>query len=225
MKRIYHILALTALVAVFALGGFAGFLFATGRLNAERVDQIAKVLRGEFPKAVAAAPTSQPTSQPAAPTMQPSRSEIARMQAQKEYYELAGERLRAEAEQRRTLNQRIQLDITRQAEETEARRQETEKAKPRPAASPTPSQSEAAAKELEVFSTMDPKLARDLLMKRKEPDAVQLFLQLEPNRVKKIVDACKTEEERTWIGRILSQLHNMDSDRADGVDGPTAPSR
>lgn len=225
MRRIYHLLALTALVAVFALAGFAGFLFTTGRLNAERVDQIAMVLRGQFPKPVTAAPASQPATQPAAPAVQPSRAEIARLQAQKEYYELAGERLRAEAEQRRTLNQRIQLDITHQSEQAEARRQEEEKGKPRPSALPTPAQNEAMAKELEVFSTMDPKLARDLLMKRKEPDAIQLFMQLEPNRVKKIVDACKTEEERNWVGRILSQLHNMDSERAEGVDGPAAPSR
>ena len=81
------------------------------------------------------------------------------------------------------------------------------------------------AKELEVFGSMDPKMARDLLMKRKEPDAIQLFMELEPARVKKIVDACKTEDERAWIGRILNQLHNMDSERADGVDGPTASSR
>jgi hypothetical protein len=224
MKRIYHILALIALVAVFALAGFTGFLFGTGRLSAQRVDQIAMVLRGEFPKP-AAAPASQPATQPAPPAPQPSRAEIARMQAQKEYYELAGERLRAEADQRRQLNQRIQLDITRESEHLEARRQEEDKARPRKPGPPTPAQSQAMEKELEVFSTMDPKLARDLLMNRKEPDAIQLFMQLEPNRVKKIVDACKTEEERTWIGRILNQLHNMDSERADGVDGPAAPSR
>lgn len=223
MKRIYHLIALVALIGVFALAGFAVFLYATGRLNAERIDQIAIVLRGEFPKPVVV--TSQPATQPAAPAPQPSRAEIARLQAQKEYFELAGERLRAEAEQRRILNQRIQLDMTRQLEESDARRQEAEKQKKRPPTPPTAAQSEAAAKELEVFGSMDPKLARDLLMKRKEPDAVQLLMQLEPNRVKKIVDACKTDEERDWIGRILNQLHNMDSEMADGVDGPAASSR
>ena len=38
------------------------FLVATDRLDAERVDQIAAVLRGEPP--VQAAPTTQPTTQP-----------------------------------------------------------------------------------------------------------------------------------------------------------------
>jgi hypothetical protein len=224
MKRLYHILCLMALIGVFTLGGFIGFLFATGRLNAQRIDQIAMVLRGESPQQAVAA--SRPATQPTPPAPQPSRAEIARLQAQKEYFELAGERLKAEAEQRRMLNERIRLDLTRQLEENQTRRQETPEEKKRPLARPAnPEEETGLDKELEIFGSMDPKLARDLLMKRKEPDAIQLLMRLEPVRVKKIVDACKTEDERNWIGRILNQIHNMDSETANGVDGPNASSR
>ncbi len=220
MKRLYHILSLMALIGVFAIAGFAGFLFATGRLSAQRIDQIGMVLRGELPKPAA------PATQPAAPAVQPSRAEIAHLQAQKEYFELAGERLRTESEQRRALDQRIQLDITRQREELETRRQESKPARKRPSAQPA-AQAEAAGieKELELFASMEPKMGRDLLMKRKDPDAIQVLMRLEPFRVKKIVDACKTDDEKAWIGRILNQIHNMDSEAATGVDGPGAPSR
>src|SRR5690606_24372804 len=108
-----------ALVNLFALAGFVGFLFATGRLNAERMDQIAVVLRGEFPQPVV--PATQPATQPAEPPPQPSRAEIARPQAKQEYYRLVSERSRREMEQRRALNQQIRLDVTRQLEEIEAR--------------------------------------------------------------------------------------------------------
>jgi hypothetical protein len=117
MKRLYHLLALLALINLFAIGGLVGYLFASGRLNEERVNQIAMVLRGEFP-------TTQPaeTTQPAAvepPPPEPSQVEIARIRAQKEYFELVAQRHQRELEDRRTLNEQIRLDVIRKLDEIE----------------------------------------------------------------------------------------------------------
>ena len=60
MKRLYHMIAMLALINLFALAGFLGYLFSSGRLSRERVEEIAMVLRGEFPKESAAA--NQPAS-------------------------------------------------------------------------------------------------------------------------------------------------------------------
>lgn len=222
MRRLYHTLSLVALVVLFALAGFGGFLFATGRLNSERMDQIARVLRGEWPAAAAGA-TTQPTtqSQPSTP-VQASREEIARMQAQKEFFELANERSRREVEQRRSLNQQIQLDVTRQLEEIEAKRREILEEKKRMAQQ---AGTGGLSQELEVFSAMEPRKAKELLMQRKEPDVVGLIRRMDTNRVKKLVEACKTTEEMAWIGRILTQIHDMDPQTAPGVDGPGAASK
>lgn len=219
MKRVYHILALMALIFTFAAAGLAGFMFATGRLNAERIDQMALVLRGEFPKPAVAA--SQPASQPAPPP-QPSRAEIARIQAQKEYYELITERARRELEQRRALNQQIQLDVTRQLEEMESGRKSAEQQK-----QATAQQANLGGfeKELEWFGSIDPKKAKELLIQRKDADAVAILVRLDSIKIKKIVDSCKSAEEMAWIGRILNQIHNMDSVSAAGVDGPAAASK
>src|SRR5690242_3092354 len=107
MSRLYHLLALIALINLFAIAGLAGYLFASGRLNTERVDQIAKVLRGEFPMTQPA--SSQPASSPS--PVEPSRAEIERLRAQREYYDLVSERHRRELEDRERLNQTIQLDV------------------------------------------------------------------------------------------------------------------
>lgn len=219
MKRIYHILALMGLIFLFAAGGMAGFMFATKRLNAERIDQIAKVLRGEFPKPAVAA--SQPATQPASePTL--SRAEIARIQAQKEYFELVAERSRKEIEQRKALDQQIQLDVTRQMEEIDARRKDLRDDKKQAA---QPAGVAGIEKELEWLNTMDPKKVKELLMQRKDPDAAQIMVRMDPSRIKKISDACKTADELSWIGRILNQIRNMDNVQAEGVEGPTASSK
>jgi hypothetical protein len=222
MKRLYHVLSLLALVYFFATAGFIGFLFGTGRLDAERIDRMAAALRGEALKPAAAA--SQPASQPA-PVALSSRAEIARMQEQRESLELLGERARREIEQRQALDRQIQLEVTRQIEEIQARRNELQENKKKSSGRQQVAQSNGLEREVELLSSVEPKNARDLLMQRKEPDAVQVLMRMETNRVKKIVDACKTDGEKAWIGRILNQIHNMDTAVANGVDGPDASSR
>lgn len=226
MKRLYHILSLMALVSLFSMAGFVGFLVATGRLDAERMEQIASVLRGEY--SPQAAPASQPATQPAEPARLASRAEIERLALQKEFLRLAQERAQHEMEQRQALDERIQLDVMRQLEEIQARRQQAEEA---PSARPAGQAAQPAATgegfemELALFESLDPRKARDLLMQRKDPDIVRILMRLDSLRVKKIVDACKTESELAWIGRILNQIHDMDGKTANGVDGPNASSR
>ena len=88
MKRLYHLLALLAFINLFAVAGLVGYLFSSGKLNAERMDQIATVLRGEFPKPEVA------TSRPAESEVRPeaSHAEIARLRTKKEYYALLADR-------------------------------------------------------------------------------------------------------------------------------------
>jgi flagellar motility protein MotE (MotC chaperone) len=217
MKRIYHILALLAFVNLFAIAGFVGFLFSSGRLNAERVDQIGIVLRGKFP-------TSQPATQPAVTSApaEPSRSEIVRAAAQKEYYQLLAERHERELQDRQSLNQSIQLDVIRRLEEIEKAKADLQEERKKAAEQ---GQDDGFAKVLEMYSGMDPVKAKDLLRtQNKEADAVQVLMQLDSSRTKKIVNACKTPEEMLWIGRILNQINKLNKPGG-GVDGPSPASQ
>jgi hypothetical protein len=215
MRRLYHILALIGLINLFAVGGLAGFLFISGRLNAQRVDQIGVVLRGEFP-------TSQPaTTQPAqaAARPEPSKAEIARMAAQREYFELVAKRHEREMNDKHSLNQEIQLQVQQEREEIEKKKAEFEAQRKKVLEQ---SQQDGFARTLELYSTMDPNKAKDLLRSpanTKDADVVQLLMQMDASRAKKIVNACKTPEELAWIGRILNQINNVNQ-AGGGVDGP-----
>ncbi len=80
MKRLVQLLSLVALIALFAALGLVGYLVGTGRLDAERVDQIAKVLRGEWPQD--AASTAADAEQEVKP--ETATSEIVRSRIQQE---------------------------------------------------------------------------------------------------------------------------------------------
>ena len=206
MKRLYHILAILALINLFTLAGFLGYLFAAGKLNAERVEQIAIVLRGEFPKpeeetAAAAAPAEVPEA---------SQEEIARLQAKQERYTLIAERHKRELDDRRTLAQATQVESLRLIDEID-RKDEAFKQTRKTALDEE--RQAGLAKELELFATMAPAMAKDLLKTRKDADAARILSEMDVNRAKKIIDACgKSEEDKIWIGGIVEQIPEMEQD-------------
>jgi flagellar motility protein MotE (MotC chaperone) len=197
--------------------GLVGFLFATGRLNKERVGQVAEVLRGEYPASQPAA-TSQPTTQEAPP--QRTGQEIAAGQARREAMQLQSERLEQESAQRKSLGESLEVRVLRRLEEIQKRNETFEKQKK---ALQQQAEQEGFTQALEIYSGMDPKLAKDLLIsKEKDADVVHLMTKMDPSRRKKIVNVCKTAEEKLWIRRILDQIQAQDSmsKPASGVDGP-----
>ncbi|HSW46291.1 MAG TPA: hypothetical protein VLM89_12045 [Phycisphaerae bacterium] len=205
LKKLYQGVALIALINLFAVCGLAGYLFASGRLDEERINQIARVLRGELNEKAAA--TTQPAASQPAP--QESRIEIADLQAKRELYRLVGERLQNEISQRQSLNDSVQLEVLRRLEEIEKKNQrfEAEKKEFR-----QQSEQEGFTQALDMYSAMDPKLAKELLKtKEKDADVVQIMMSMDPNRRTKIVNACKTPADRTWIRRILDQIQIKDN--------------
>lgn len=219
MKRFYHMLALLAMINLFAIGGLVAYMFASGRLSAERVEQIAVVLRGEFP-------TSQPSvaaSQPAASETetQGSGQEIARRQEENELLALVKSRRTRELRDRDVLDQRIQLETRQLLEKLEKKEKELQQQK-----QVLSDEGEQAGfdKQITLLSKADPKLALQIMKTQlKEPDAVQLMMRMDENRVKGIINACKTVDDKAWIGRILNQIGKYGNTTAPGVDGSGAP--
>ncbi len=218
LKRFYHLVALLALINLFTLIGLVGFLFATGRLNAERVEQMAIVLRGEFP-------TSQPVaSQPVVatqPAPEPSRAEIARIEEERRLLLHQLERSRRELDDRYNLNQQMVFNVAqalKEIERREARLREEKQAFDRE------HKSEGFTQVLQVFKNTQPKKSVELLMREWKPaDVVELFLALDTNTKADIVNACKTPEEVAWVRRILVQMKKNMEEAANGVDGSERP--
>jgi hypothetical protein len=217
LKRFYHLLALLAMINLFAVVGLVLFLHLTGRLTGERVQQMVTVLRGEFPTTQTAA--SQPTAAETPP--QASGTEIARRQDEKELQALVRNRHEREIRDRGMLDDKIQLETRQLLEKLEKKEKQLREEKKQLASE---SEQVGFERQLNVLSKVEPKLALQLLKgQMKEPDAVQLLMKMDENRVKAIVNACKTEEDKAWIGRILNQIGKLGSAAASGVDGPVAP--
>lgn len=222
MKRLYHILALLALIHLFALAGFVGYLFLSGRLNSGKIEQIALVMRGQ-------SPTSQPATQPSAPaaapqpSVQPTLAQMQRVEAEKEFFALVAQRHQREMDDRRALNEKMQLDIMKKLEELERGKQELKEQQKK---LQEQSEQEGFSRILEMFENMEPQIAKNLLRNQtKEADAVQLLMGMDTGRARKIINACKTPEEQLWIGRILNQINNLNKLPGGGVDGPQPTSR
>lgn len=219
LKRFYHLLALLAMINLFAVAGFVGYLFAGGRLNAERARQIAVVLRGEFPTSQPAVAASRP--EPGDETPQASGEEIARRQETKELIALQERRRARDLRDRDLLDKRIQLETRQLLEKLERKENELKQQK-----QVFEKEGEQAGfdRQLNLLSKTEPKLALQLLKNQiKEPDAVQLLMKMDENRVKGIINACKTEEDKAWIGRILNQIGKYGSSTAAGVDDSGKP--
>lgn len=70
-------------------------------------------------------------------------------------------------------------------------------------------------RELAYLESVKPKLARDLLRQKKDVDVVEIMLAIDARVGRKIIDACRTEEERLWMGRILEQLRQRNDRQAE----------
>lgn len=204
IKKLYHGLSLLAMIVLFAMGGLVTYLFASGRLDHERVNRIGLVLRGEYPATQPSA--SQPTTQEA--HTRRSGEEIAAIQVKHELAQFENDRLKQEMAQRQALGESIELRVLRRLEEIQRRSEAFEKQK-----KTLEQQGELAGfnQVLEMYSAMEPKLAKDLLKtKEKEADVVHLFSKMDPGPRKKIINTCKTAEEKLWIRRILDQIQTQE---------------
>jgi hypothetical protein len=222
LKRFYHLLALLAMINLFAVVGLVAYLFGSGRLNAERADQIAMVLRGEFPASQPAVASTRPADAEDKP--QRAGQEIADRRDEKELLDLVRGRRERELRDRDILDQRIQLETRQLLEKLEKKEKELQQQKQ---VLSTEGEQAGFERQLSVLSKVEPKLALQLMKSQmKEPDAVQLMMKMDENRVKAIVNACKTEDDKVWIGRILNQIGKYGNTAAAGVDGSgAAPSR
>lgn len=217
MKRLYHMLSLLALTHLFALGGLMGYLFASGRLNTERIDQMASVLRGEYPEPVTTQPAAEPPPPPVA-----SADQIARTQRQEEREALLSARRAEEKGDRSVLERQTWLNLQLQQEEIEQDRKRFVKEKKN-------FREEANLAGFErvtnAFARSDPSKAKELLMQGKEftePEVVRLMMAMDENALKKIVNECSTPEEMSWINRILNQIMDTDDEATTGGASPSA---
>jgi hypothetical protein len=134
------------------------------------------------------------------------------------------ERRKCELEDRRRLNQSIRLEIDRKLADLQRQQKAFSLEKED---FYTQIRQRGFEKTLEMLSSVEPEIARDLLMKGEEfedMDVVRLLMAMDDFRAKKIVNTCQSQDELDWIRKILAQIHNLEKTmRADGADHLPAP--
>lgn len=205
LQRLYHALAILAIAHLVAIAGIAVHLVVSGRLDAQKAEMVAQILRGE-PLAAA----TQPAASQPAPETEAAQQAIVLPQTEQDRQLLQAllERERAEIRYREELAEREKLALMREREELEKLRARIEAER---RAREATSQAEGFTKELEVLSSVKAKQRKLLLMQKEDAEVVRLLKAMDPRLAKQVIEACKTPEEMAWISRILAQFEGSAS--------------
>lgn len=220
MGKLYSYMSIIAIATVMSWSGIGAYLAATGRISAESLGQIARILRGEPPTPPVAsqpAPTSQAVVEDE--PMARSADEVREQRKQEHLQSLRLDRARRDVDARVALLKQAQLSLVQEQEAFETRRKQWEDQRRKLA---DKARDEGFERELALVGAMAPKQAKDYVIRtwRKQPiDAVRLVNALPPVKSKKLLDQFKTEEEQDLIAQLLEQLRLQQADVA-----PDAPS-
>jgi flagellar motility protein MotE (MotC chaperone) len=210
VKRLFTIISLLAIAHLAAIGAIVGYAGANGWLAKDRVHAAVAALHGEKPGDTA--PATQPAEEPEKPK---SSGERIRRNAEAE------EKLRIElARREREIQDNWKLLETQQLallkeketfEEAKKRWIDEQEKKAKTAGD------SGIKKELDILSGLKPDEAKQQLKIKDDADVVRALMTMEVRKARKIVSACKTDEERLWIGRILGKLHEQDAAQAEAL--------
>lgn len=223
LKRLYSLFGMLSIAVVLAGGGLAGYLFGTGKLNAERIEAIAAVLRGEAGTAasqpVSQAADSQPASQPGVKSAR-SADELRQQRRDDRLRRAISERsTRDIAAQKELLGQAMQELVAREESfESSKKAWKEEQAKLRDV-----NRDEGFEQELKYVAKLAPKTAKDHLIKtwnKQRADAVRLIVALPQSAGQRILDQFKTPEEMLILHELLEQVRNSGADAPIAAPGP-----
>jgi len=201
IARLYSALAVFSVATFLAVSGFVGFLLGSGRLDRQKLELIAAVLRGE-PITRSPHTTSRPATADEPQALH--RPSVERQRDDLRYHLLcrAQEDLKA---QKRLLDQAMQHLLSEQdqfARQKEQWQQQQQRL--------TSQVKEAGTeREVEVVAGLAPKLAKEHIIRlwnRNKADAVALVMQLDVNKTRRILAQMKTPEEQKIMSELLEQL-------------------
>jgi hypothetical protein len=225
ISKLFNTAAVVSLATLIAGGGFAGYLFATGKLDAQRLELIADVIRGKLDAPPGPPSNGEPSSADAAggpeAAEQPTRPSAEEAQARRQREDMASLRLeRAQADllaQRRMLEQVVQHVVHEQEKlATDRKAFELEKKE----------RDEALVdvgfeRELELLSGLKSSQAKEHIIeswKTRKADAVRLMMKLEPRKARRILDQMRSPEEQQIMSDLLEEI------RLQGTEDDAGPS-
>ncbi len=203
-------MSVVAILKLAALVGLGAYAWSHGWLTRERILRAGAVLRGETDTegdaaSVAVVGGEGPKSASDRLQRNAELDERYRIEIDRREREIQDGWRLLEAQQLAFLREREGFEFAkmRSAEEAQKRAQEAANS--------------GVKKELEILSGIKAKEAKELLKQKADADVVRILMSMDSRQARKIVSACKTTEERSWIGRILESLHERDAAQAEAL--------
>jgi hypothetical protein len=240
IRRSYDYIALFALLHVLAATGVGVYLVGSGAINREKLRGVVMVLRGEALPGVADPVTGGALPGDPVDTKEPvpvvpiraagfgpgGASEIpggstgasvqSGLREELEILRLEGERIKAELEQRLTLNNSIMLRVTTQRE---AFHRDREQAREDALADLRRRQDEGFEKQIAILEALSPKVAVEHLLSLPDIDeAAFILLQMDTRKARKIVETARTGQQLQKMQVILQRLRDVAPDRSTDFD-------
>lgn len=210
LGKLYNSAAIVALATLLAGGGFVAYLFGSGKLNAERTERIAAILRdepGESPQSDGKqTEADQPAESDTPVRNAPSAQEIQQTRQRDRLRRAVLNRAGADADARRALAEQMLQHALLVQEQIEASKTAWDE---RVRKMNEAAQDEGFQRELKIVSKLSPKLAKGhvvLTWQKHKADAVRLLREMEPSKVTRILEQFKTPEEQQLAHELLEQL-------------------
>jgi len=204
LKNLYSALALFAFINFTILSGLIGHAYLTGKIDRDKVDQMAAIIHGEESidqaeevsqgDAVAGGPMSSTKT---------SASKIREAIQQEDMDRLKRERAQVDLLREQTMQDRGWIKLEQKQKQFEQRKATyaAQQKKKR--------EQELSSSFLEAVASiggMKPKNALSALMNRTENEAVKLLSKLGERKRNRILDACKNQNQTMWRDRMFDLM-------------------
>lgn len=202
LKRSYAVIALFALIHLGTLVGLGAYAWQSGKLDRSKIEQIAALIRGEGESQlqVKEGETVSLESQDSAET---SVKKIKQAIEAEDILRLKQERAKVELQREQQLLDRRVIALQRDREEFERiKKLEHEQRRKRD----EQEQRSSYVMAWKAVAGMKPKNALDHLMQASENDVIKMLLAMDQRQSQRILDSCKTAEQRAWRDRILNKM-------------------
>lgn len=211
LRQVYDTAALVALINMGLLAALATYAGITGAINAEKINQMAAVMRGEVPSSIASPRISSETApaQDAVPANDAASTETWADAAPPDLETVRREadRIREELRQRLALNNSILLRVTNERQEFHREREEERKYQESLRAEQT---AEGFRKQVQIYEGLAPKIAVQHLLSMADVDeAARILIQMDTRKAKKIVEAAKRGDQLGKMVTILQRVREV----------------
>lgn len=202
MKTLFAVLIVALVIHALAFVGLLIYGATTNRFDAEKREQYLATWRGE--KLVPPAPVDAVEEESESP--QEAAARIAETEATREILTLEIDRRFELLRSMRTAVKAAQVSVDKEQGRLDAAKEEDERVRRERNSA---ERQKAFAKQLDFFSRMKPKLARDHFMNMPETKVARLLAAMRPDTAKKILNSFKTDEEREKLLRVIDLIESL----------------